>query len=256
MPYTHWTFLIGTLALVGIPIFAGFWSKDAILASALAEGGALGWTLYVGGLVGALLTGMYAFRLYFIVFHGDEREAAHAAEEHGHGEGSRWMLVPVGVLAIGSTFAGLLQIPGVWEPFEKWLEPVLEPLVHPTTAQEWGTSAIAVTVGTLGILLAWRAFQAGRELVPDGVVRTTLEHKLWFDELYDATFARPVQAVARRLRDQVETPVVQGGLDEVADGALDAAAVAARAQSGLLRTYALTITVTVSVLALVFLVVR
>ena len=52
MPYTHATFLIGTLALVGIPIFAGFWSKDAILASTLAEGGALGWTLFVGGLVG------------------------------------------------------------------------------------------------------------------------------------------------------------------------------------------------------------
>jgi NADH-quinone oxidoreductase subunit L len=254
LPYTHWTFLIGSLALVGIPIFAGFWSKDAILASALADGGALGWTLYVGGLVGALLTGLYAFRLYFLVFHGPSQETA---GEHGHdGEGSRWMLVPIGVLALGSTFAGLLQIPGVWDPFDEWLEPVLEPLVVPSTAEEWVTSAVAVTFGAAGIFLAWRAFNAGRELVRDGVVRTTLEHKLWFDELYDAVFARPVQAVARRLRDQVEAPVVQGGLDEVADGTLEAAAVASRAQSGLLRTYALAITVTVSVLALVFLVVR
>jgi NADH-quinone oxidoreductase subunit L len=257
MPYTHATFLIGTLALVGIPIFAGFWSKDAILASALADGGALGWTLYVGGLVGALLTGLYAFRLYFIVFHGKPADAPHGDEEHEHhGEGSRWMTLPVGVLAFGATFAGLLQIPGVWHPFEDFLEPVVEPLVHPTTAEEWGTSAIAVMFGTVGILLAWRAFQAGRELVPEGAVRRTLEHKLWFDELYDAVFSRPVQAISRRLRDQVETPVVQGGLDEVADGTLDAAGLAARAQTGLLRTYALTITVTVSVLALVFLVVR
>ena len=257
LPYTHATFLIGTLALVGIPIFAGFWSKDAILASALADGGALGWTLYVGGLLGALLTGMYSFRLYFIVFHGKPADTPHADDEHAHhGEGSRWMTIPVGVLAFGATFAGLLQIPGVWDPFETWLEPVLEPLVTPTTAEEWGTSAIAVTIGVLGSYLAWRAFAAGRELVPEGAVRRTLEHKLWFDELYDTIFARPAQAIAVRLRDQVETPVVQGGLDEVADGTLDAAGIAARAQSGLLRTYALAITITVSILALVFLVVR
>ena len=113
-----------------------------------------------------------------------------------------------------------------------------------------------MTLGVLGSAVAWRAFTAGRELVPDGAVRRTLEHKLWFDEVYDAVFARPAQAIAVRLRDHVETPVVQGGLDEVADGTLDAASITSRAQSGLLRTYALAITVTVSVLALVFLVVR
>ena len=126
----------------------------------------------------------------------------------------------------------------------------------PTTAQDWLTSLVAVTLGLLGTFLAWRAFTAGRELVRDGAVRTTLEHKLWVDELYDAVFERPVQAIAVRLRDRFETPVVQGGLDEVADGTLEAAGIAARAQSGLLRTYALAITVTVSILALVFIVVR
>ena len=257
MPFTRWMFLIGTVALVGIPPFAGFWSKDAILASALAEGGALGWILFVGGLVGTLLTGMYALRLYFLVFHGKSHEAAHAPEAHAHhGEGSGWMTLPVGVLGLGSAIVGLLLIPGVWDPVEDWLEPVVEPLVHPTTGQEWLTSAIAVGLGALGALLAWRSFESRRELVRDGAVRTTLEHKLWFDELYDAVFGRPARGLAVWLRDRVETPVVQGGLDEVADGTLDVAGVAARAQSGLLRTYALAITVTVSILALVFLVVR
>ena len=257
LPFTHATFLVGTLALIGIPPFAGFWSKDAILASALAEGGALGWILYVGGLLGALLTGMYSLRLYLAVFHGAPAPAAHAEEAHAHdGEGSRWMTVPVGVLAVGSTVAGLLLIPGVWDPFEEWLEPFVEPLVHATVGEEWLTSALAVTLGLAGSYLAWRAFRSGRELVRDGAVRTTLEHKLWFDELYDAVFARPGQAVAVLLRDRVETPVVQGGLDEVAEGTLDAAGIAARAQSGLLRTYALAIALSVSVLALVFLVVR
>jgi NADH-quinone oxidoreductase subunit L len=256
MPYTHATFLIGSLALVGIPIFAGFWSKDAILASALAYGGGLGWVLYVGGLLGALLTGLYSFRLYYLVFHGEPAAEpdAHGAEHHG--EGDRSMLVPVGVLAVGSTIVGFLAIPGVWEPFETWLEPVVEPLVTPSTTQEWATSAVAVALGVLGILLARRAFLAGRELVPDGAVRTTLEHKLWFDELYHALFERPGQAVAALLRDRVETPVVQGGLDEVAGETLRGATLTSSIQSGLLRTYALAFTVAVGVLTLVFLVVR
>jgi NADH-quinone oxidoreductase subunit L len=166
------------------------------------------------------------------------------------------MLVPVGVLAVGSTIVGFLAIPGVWEPFETWLEPVVEPLVTPSTTQEWATSAVAVALGVLGILLARRAFRAGRELVPDGAVRTTLEHKLWFDELYDAVFERPGQAVAALLRDRVEAPVVQGGLDEVAGETLRGATLTSSIQSGLLRTYALAFTVAVGVLTLVFLVVR
>jgi NADH-quinone oxidoreductase subunit L len=254
MPYTHATFLIGSLALVGIPIFAGFWSKDAILASALAYGGGLGWVLYVGGLLGALLTGLYSFRLYYRVFHGEPSEEAHEAEHHG--EGDRSMLIPVGVLAVGSTVVGFLAIPGVWEPFETWLEPVVETLVTPSTTQEWATSVVAVALGALGILLARRAFLAGRELVPYGAVRTTLEHKLWFDELYHALFERPGQAVAALLRDRVETPVVQGGLDEVAGETLRGATLTSSLQSGLLRTYALAFTVAVGVLTLVFLVVR
>ena len=254
LPITHATFLIGTLALVAIPPFAGFWSKDAILASALASGGALGWALYIGGLIGTFLTGLYALRLYLYVFRGEPRHAEHAAEDHG--EASSTMLVPALVLALGSTVVGFLAIPGVWEPFEDWLAPVVEPLVTPSATQEWLTSLVAVSFGTVGGYLAWRAFRAGRELVADGAVRRALEHKLWFDELYDALFSRPAQVLAVRLRDDVEQPVVQRGLDEIAEGTLDASAVLGRAQSGLLRTYALAFAVSVSILALVFLVVR
>jgi NADH-quinone oxidoreductase subunit L len=256
LPFTHVTFLIGTLALVGIPPLAGFWSKDAILAAALAEGGALGWILYVGGMLGALLTGMYALRLYFIVFRGAPAEHGVEKADAHHGEGPWTMTVPVGVLAVGSAIAGLLLIPGVWHPFDAWLERAVEPLVEPTTGEEWSTSGLAVLLGIIGGLLAWRAFRAARELVPPGGVRTTLEHKLWFDEVYDAVFSRPAQALSVQLKDRFEAPVVQGGLDEVAEGTLRGAAVTSSAQSGLLRTYALAITVTVAVLALVFLVVR
>ena len=93
MPVTGFMFLIGTLALMGIPPLSGFWFKDAILASALATGGALGWFLYIAGLVGALLTGMYALRLYLLVFRGEpsayvlEHTGEHA-EAHGGDAGA------------------------------------------------------------------------------------------------------------------------------------------------------------------------
>jgi NADH-quinone oxidoreductase subunit L len=194
--------------------------------------------------------------LYFIVFHGEAAEVEHAHVSDHHGEADRSMTIPVGVLAAGSAVTGLLLIPGIWHPFEDWLETAVEPLVHPSTGQEWLTSLLAVSLGAIGGYLAWRAFQAGRELVADGAVRRTLEHKLWFDELYDAVFSRPVQALTVLLRDRFETPVVQGGLDEVAEGTLRGAAATSSVQSGLLRTYALAFTVAVAVLTLVFLVVR
>src|SRR5215831_786485 len=113
MPKTHFAFLVGTLALVGIPPLSGFWSKDAILSSALDLGGGLGWTLYVMGLAGTLLTGAYAFRLYYAMFRGPRHEpdAETATPEAGvayahHGEGPFSMLIPVGVLTVLSAIGG------------------------------------------------------------------------------------------------------------------------------------------------------
>ncbi|HET7744386.1 MAG TPA: NADH-quinone oxidoreductase subunit L [Gaiellaceae bacterium] len=259
LPRTHLAFLAGSLALVAIPIFAGFWSKDAILASALAYGGALGWTLYIGGLLGTFLTGAYTFRLYYRMFHGEPAEApaAAAAPSHAeHGEGPRSMLLPVGVLAVLSTIGGLVYIPGVWEPLETWLSEVVPPLVVPTTAQDWGSSAIAVTLGLIGIFVARRAFYAGRQIVTNPGLWRLLEQKLYFDELYDALFYRPAVALSNVLRRDVEEPVIERSLDEIGSGTLQVGGEVARVQSGLLRTYALAIAAAVFVLVVVFVAVR
>ncbi len=273
MPATNIAFLIGCLALVGIPPFSGFWSKDAIIASALADGGGLGWTLFLAGLAGALLTGLYTFRLYYRVFYGEpsplvlEHAAGHA--DHGddatgargrlarlRGEGPWSMLIPVGALTVLTTIGGLINIPGLWQPFSTWIGEVAEPLVEPTSAQDYLTSLFAVALGVVGIVLARNAFGAGRELVEAPGVRRALEHKLYFDELYDAVFSRPTQALALRLRDEVEAPVVQQSLVDVGRATEEVAGGVARLQNGLLRTYALAIAAGAVVLAIVFLAVR
>ncbi len=256
MPRTHVAFLVGTLALVGIPPFAGFWSKDGILASALATGGSLGWTLYAAGLVGALLTGAYAFRLYYTVFRGQASEAETSHAHAAHDEGPLSLLVPVGILTVLSTIGGLLVIPGVWEPLLEWIAETAEPLVQPTVAQDYGTSAIAVALGLVGLYLAQRAFFAGRQLVTNPGAWRVFEHKFYFDELYDALFYRPAVALSNALRRNVEEPVIERSLDEIGSGTIQVGGEVARVQSGLLRTYAVAIAFAVCVLVVVFVAVR
>jgi NADH-quinone oxidoreductase subunit L len=256
MPRTHIAFLVGTLALVGIPPFAGFWSKDGIISSTLATGGALGWTLYAAGLAGALLTGAYAFRLYYTVFRGEAGSAEGAHAEHGHGEGPLSMLVPVGFLTVLATIGGLVVIPGVWSPFTDWIGQTAEALVDPTVAEDYETSAIAVGLGLIGLFLARRAFYAGRQLVTNPDAWRVFEHKFYFDELYDALFYRPAVAISAALRRNVEEPVIERSLDEIGSGTIQVGGEVARVQSGLLRTYAVAIASAVCVLIVVFVAVR
>jgi NADH-quinone oxidoreductase subunit L len=258
LPRTRLAFLVGTLALAGIPPLAGFWSKDAILGSALATGGSLGWTLFVAGILGVVLTGAYSLRLYFAVFHGRPAEApaeAHA-HAHGHGEGPLSMLVPVGILAVLSTIGGLVVIPGVWHPLTDWLAESAEPLVEPTTGEEYLTSAIALVLAAAAGLFAYRAFQRERQLVTNPALWHAFESKLYFDDLYDALFYRPSAALARGLRRNVERPVIERSLDEIGSGTILAGGGVGRVQTGLLRTYALAIALAVCVLVVVFVAVR
>jgi NADH-quinone oxidoreductase subunit L len=255
LPRTHIAFLIGTVALVGLPPFAGFWSKDAIIASTLADDSALGWVLFVGTLAGVLLTAAYSFRLYYTVFHGPRALTADA-HGHGHGEGPRSMLLPVGALAVLSVVGGLVSIPGVWHPLTHWVEETGAAIVEPTACEEYLVSAISVALGLVGFFIARRAFLGGRQLVTSPGAWRTLEHKFYFDELYDALFYRPAASLARWLRRNVEEPVIEGSIDELGSGTIQASGELARVQSGLLRTYALAISLAVCVLIVVFVAVR
>jgi NADH-quinone oxidoreductase subunit L len=252
LPYTKWVFLAGSLALVGIFPFSGFFSKDPIIAAQLDLGGQLGYVLYACCLAGAFLTGLYTFRLYFIVFWGEQSEFAseHLHERHGRLEGPVSMVWTVGVLAALATFAGWLQFQPLWEPITHWLDPVVEPLIEASSAQEWITSACAMALGLAGMGVAWLLYVRRWRPVPKPW--QLLEEKFLFDELYDAVFYRPAVAFSLALRRVVEQPLIAGSIAEVTRGFRLGSAELGRVQNGLVRSYVLVLTSAVAVLAVVF----
>ena len=103
--------------------------------------------MFAFAIVGTLLTGLYTFRLVFRVFHGDPAPFVEETYDEHHGEGPRVMLIPVGVLAVGSILVGWLQVPGGWQAVSDWLDPVVPPLVDPSNTQEAVASIVSVALG-------------------------------------------------------------------------------------------------------------
>jgi NADH-quinone oxidoreductase subunit L len=258
VPRTYWAFLIGALALVGIPPFAGFFSKDSILAAAMDHGW-YGYVLWVVGLVGAFLTGVYTFRMLFMVFWGEPspyaREHFHALKPDVPGVS---MESTVAVLAVLSVVGGWLQFAPVWHPVSTWLDTVAAPLVSPSNWQEALSSILAVALGLAGIGVAWLLYAAPeRRPVPRlPFWQRTLEHKFYFDELYDSVFYVPSATVAYMLGGWIERPLILDTGTEIGDDTREVGGLVARLQTGLLRSYALAIASALAVLAIVFVVVK
>jgi NADH-quinone oxidoreductase subunit L len=254
MPQTRIVFLIGSLALVGIPPFAGFFSKDSILAAALTHGW-YGVLLAFAGLVGTFLTGVYTFRLFFIVFTG---EPSAFAREHFHAhhgkEGPLSMRWTVGVLAVLSVIGGFLQFAPVWHPLTDWLAGVATPFADATNRQEATASILAVLLGLAGIGVAWFLYAAKRAPAPRSL--RVLERKFYWDELYNWLWYHPADLIARGLDAIVERPLIAGSLSAVTGGFGLGSRELGRAQSGLVRSYALALAGGVAILAVVFLSVR
>jgi NADH-quinone oxidoreductase subunit L len=257
MPRTYQAFLIGSLALVGIFPFAGFFSKDSILAAAM-DHGTYGYVLWVVGLAGTFLTGLYTFRLLFLVFWGEPsafvREHFHALRRDVVGLS---MASTVGVLAVLSAVGGWIQFGPWWHPVETWLSTVAEPLVSPESWQEWLSIALSLLLGLSGIAVAWLLYGVRTVAVPRlAFAQRTLEHKFYFDELYDALFYAPAVFLARMLRRGVEEPLIADSGRDIGEDTRDLGGLVARVQTGLLRTYVLAIASSVAVLAIVFVAVK
>lgn len=210
MPTTHWTFLFGSLALAGFPLFAGFWSKDEILASVLAashEGhpnAFLYLVLFISALVTAALTAFYTFRAYFLTFWGEEK-IPHEAGHHAH-ESPRVMCLPLMVLALGAALVGFINA----EPLTHWLAHYLGQvgaLAHTGEVEVSKaivmSSSIAVALG--GIAFAWLTYVKQPGLAGQLAQRFQWLYqqslnKFHFDELYGFFVVRPTLLMAQVCR--------------------------------------------------------
>ena len=210
LPKTYIAFLAGSLALVAIPTFSGFFSKDSILAASLAEG-TYGAVLWVVGIAGAVLTGIYTFRMLFMVWGGEPsafvREHFHALKKDVVGISMGWT---VAILAVLATFGGWIQFAPFWTPISKWIEPVAPSLVDASGWQEAVSSLCGVAAGALGIWIAWALYSRRSMEVPRyAAVQNVLEHKFYFDELYDVVFYKPAVALSHGLAWLIEAPLLR-----------------------------------------------
>ena len=244
MPWTRWMFLVASLALVGIFPFAGFFSKDSIIAATLNLGW-YGWVFWVVALIGAFLTGLYTFRLYFLVFPG---EPSPFVEEHHHDhhglEGPWTMLVPVArARPCSRRVGGWIQFSPFWHLVTDWLDPVARTLgvAEPTNTQEWVSIGLALGLGLAGIAVAYviygarrrrRAAAARRAARPraQAVLRRGLRRALL------RAGGRARDAAARRAS---RSPFVLAAGPDLGETTMDAGRVVRRLQTGMLRTYVL-----------------
>jgi NADH-quinone oxidoreductase subunit L len=229
LPVTYRTFVIGSLALAGIPVFAGFFSKDEILGAAAASGLPLHWLFWGVGWITAGLTAFYMFRAVHLTFDGEFR-GSHEQEHHLH-ESPGVMTVPLVVLAAGAVVAGWVEIPllkgGDW--FHRFLAPVLAVLPGTAAAApeniELGTG-VEVTLIVLSVLLALGGIALARSIYGGAggaergqafearypALHRLLANKWYVDEIYDAIVVRPLHGLSWVFYRVVDTLVIDGSV--------------------------------------------
>jgi NADH-quinone oxidoreductase subunit L len=238
MVITWVTFAFGWLAIIGVPPFSGFWSKDGIIETAFAAHGGEGWRPWVAGgaaLIGAGITAFYMSRLFFMTFHGQRRWPEDA---HPH-ESPPLMTVPMIVLAIGSAGLGAFLVSG-GDRIARWLEPVTgpEPEENPVL-QVPVIIGVTLTLVILGTLLAWRMYWASAvpETAPSGSLLTQAARRdLLQDDINEALLMRPGQYLTRSLV-YVDNRGVDGAVRGLAAFVGGLAGRTRRLQTGLVRSY-------------------
>jgi len=245
---TYATMLAATLAIAGFPPLAGFFSKDSILLGAFqSENG--GHILYAVGLLTALLTSFYMFRVIFLTFHGKERYDEHHVHVH---ESPNSMLVPLMILALLSVVGGWLAAPGLWggtDYFTRFLGPVFGSAEaaggeSAARALELPLAGVAFFTALVGFSIAFWLYlkKPGK---PEELAKsfkgayTTLLNKYYVDELYAAVVVKPLLWISRDVLWQaVDVKVIDGAVNGIATGTTDIGDNVRHTQSGNTRSYA------------------
>ncbi|HVO04842.1 MAG TPA: NADH-quinone oxidoreductase subunit L [Candidatus Cybelea sp.] len=248
IPITYALMWIGSLALAGIPIFAGYFSKDSILESAFAANSGVGMYAFWLGIGAAAMTAFYSWRLLFMTFHGAPR-ADHETMHHVHE--SPWvMVVPLIVLAVGAVFAGIAFAHYfVGEGMQAFWGQALffgQDNHVPQLAEEvpvW-VKFLPLVMGIIGIAFAFQAYMRNKDLPAKmaaafGPIYTFVYNKWYFDELYDAIFVNPAKALGRVLWKGGDGAIIDGlGPDGISQVTVDLARRASKLQTGYVYHYA------------------
>jgi NADH-quinone oxidoreductase subunit L len=256
LPITYAVMWIGSLALAGIPIFAGYYSKDLILEAAFAAHGPFAGYAFWLGVAAAVLTAFYSWRLLFMTFHGAPRAPAEVVA-HVH-ESPRVMTIPLILLAIGATFAGLAGLPMVEGTGEFWDGSIFVLPEHDALEEAHHVpfliKVLPVIGAVTGIALAYLMYIRQPELPArlagalPGVYRFLL-NAWYFDWLYDRLFVEPTKRLGYGLWQGVDVSVIDRfGPDGVASSALTVARRAVQLQSGYLYHYAFAMLIGVAAL--------
>jgi len=231
LPVTAWTFAAGTLAIAGVPLFSGFFSKDLILERAFEANVGL-WAV---GILTAALTAFYMFRLLNLTFFGITRVAPGV---HPH-ESPPSMTVPLSLLAIGSVAAGYFPVAAFLR------QTVVVDAGHAAAGGAHGLLAFAaVSVMAIGWLLAYHLYIKETSLPGRMVDRyprlyTLLSNKYYVDEIYDAAVVRPLVRGSEMVYDRLDLGVIDRTLDRIGAGALGSGRIIAALQTGNIKAYAL-----------------
>jgi len=269
LPITYWTFLVGALAIAGVPGLAGFFSKDEILFRTFASGHTVLWLV---GAITSLMTAFYMFRLVFLAFHGERRHApvaqdsspasAHATHGSHHTahlhDAPAPMAVPLIVLAIGSALAGYLNMPaaiGGSALFEHFLEPSLHvPAMEGAhAAAEHADHGVELMLMIVSSLIALAGIGAAaflyvkRPEMPDACVARFpgvyqfLVNKGYIDELYDAAVVQPIKSLSEHVLWKADARVIDGAVNGTGKIVFETGTLVRQLQTGSVRTYAVSI---------------
>jgi len=241
LPVTYVTFGLGYLAIIGVPPFAGFFSKDAIIETAVNAGGLRGWLLGGVTLLGAAITAFYMTRVMLLTFFGQRRWDDARAHPH---ESPAVMTAPMVVLALGSVGAGAVLTLG--HTLRNWLEPVVGEHEPHHAVPVWVTTTLALTAVAVGVAVAYRQY-AGRvvpQTAPQDVSALTVAARrdLYGDAVNEAVFMRGGQQLTRALV-VVDDRAIEGGVDAVAAGIGRFSDRLRGLQTGFARSYALSMLV-------------
>jgi NADH-quinone oxidoreductase subunit L len=270
LPVTYWTFVIGALAIAGVPGLAGFFSKDEILYLDFARGHTL---LWVVGVTTSFLTAIYMFRVVFMAFHGQRHEVAHgaataephAAETHHFHDAPRPMAFALIVLAVGSILAGYVGFPaalGGSDRLGRFLAPSFASSANSAPADagaetgpsdesaeklELGLMGVSTAAAAAGFGIAMFFFYRNREAASRLAERfiglyTVLTNKYYVDEIYDAAIVQPIRIVAEQgLWKVVDVRVIDGSVNGVAESVRGWSELLRRLQTGSVRAYAVSL---------------